>query len=515
MADNAVLNSGSGGITLSLDELTGPIHVQRVKIQYGTDGNATDVSDTNPLPIDDAGGSLTVDNDGTFVVQENGAALTALQLLDNVVIVDDAAFTPGTTSVSMAGFTFDDTAPDSVNEGDAGAARMSANRNIYVQLRDAAGNERGLNVDASGQLAVTTALDGAISGSELQVDIVSSSTLTVDLGANNDVTIDNSSIVHAEDSAHSSGHAGIMPLAVRNDTLAALATTDGDYAPLQVNASGALFIQEGAALDVSGATVVVDATGQGDVPVTLAGEAVVLGAGSASIGTLGANSGVDIGDVDVTSLPSNTFVAEAGALGLGVLLQGDDGSDRKNVAVDATTGNLQVDLAASTNTIEVVGDVAHDAAAAGNPVAIAARATNSVEGISQVANADASFISSDLNGVLITRPHTTLEEILSERISDTGGTSTNFTTFGAGGAGVHNYVTTISISNTSSTDGYVDFRDGSGGSVIFTAPAPANGGSVINLPVPLKGAANTALAYDVSGALSTVYISVVGFQAQG
>jgi len=61
----------------------------------------------------------------------------------------------------------------------------------------------------------------------------------------------------------------------------------------------------------------------------------------------------------------------------------------------------------------------------------------------------------------------------------------------------------------------VDFRDGSAGSIIFTAPAPATGGSVINFPVPLKGAANTALAYDVSGALSTVYISVIGFQAQG
>jgi len=51
-----------------------------------------------------------------------------------------------------------------------------------------------------------------------------------------------------------------------------------------------------------------------------------LQAGSASIGTLGANSGTDIGDVDVTSLP------------------------------------------ASTNTLEVVGDAAENAAAAGNPV---------------------------------------------------------------------------------------------------------------------------------------------------
>ena len=47
--------------------------------------------------------------------------------------------------------------------------------------------------------------------------------------------------------------------AVRNDTLAALAGTDNEIAPLQVNASGALYIQEGAALDVSAATLTVNA----------------------------------------------------------------------------------------------------------------------------------------------------------------------------------------------------------------------------------------------------------------
>ena len=47
--------------------------------------------------------------------------------------------------------------------------------------------------------------------------------------------------VHAEDAVHGSGDAGSMCLAVRNDTLAALAGTDGDYASLQVNDIGALF----------------------------------------------------------------------------------------------------------------------------------------------------------------------------------------------------------------------------------------------------------------------------------
>lgn len=70
---------------------------------------------------------------------------------------DDGAFVIATDPVAPAGFLFDDVTPDSVNEGDVGLGRMSANRNQYVSIRDAAGNERGLNIDASGQLAITVA----------------------------------------------------------------------------------------------------------------------------------------------------------------------------------------------------------------------------------------------------------------------------------------------------------------------------------------------------------------------
>ncbi len=44
----------------------------------------------------------------------------------------------------------------------------------------------------------------------------------------------------AEDAAHSSGDQGVMPLAVRRDANTSLVTTDGDYAPVQVDANGSL-----------------------------------------------------------------------------------------------------------------------------------------------------------------------------------------------------------------------------------------------------------------------------------
>ncbi len=49
MADNVVLNSGSGGETLATDDI-GSVQYQRVKVSHGADGSATDSSFTNPFP---------------------------------------------------------------------------------------------------------------------------------------------------------------------------------------------------------------------------------------------------------------------------------------------------------------------------------------------------------------------------------------------------------------------------------------------------------------------------------
>lgn len=115
----------------------------------------------------------------------------------------------------------------------------------------------------------------------------------------------------AEDTAHSSGEHGIMPLVVRNDTLAALATTDGDYAPIQVNASGAIFVE---------------------------------------CSTVASHAVTNAGTFAVQIVDTSFAVADGNALGEGVLVQGDDGTDRKNINVDASTGDVQVDV---TNTVTV------------------------------------------------------------------------------------------------------------------------------------------------------------------
>ena len=83
-------------------------------------------SDEDPL-------NTVVTNAGTFVVQEDGAALTALQLIDDPVFADDAAFTLASSKVAMAGAIRDDNpATLSAAEGDAVPLRVDSEGHLHV-----------------------------------------------------------------------------------------------------------------------------------------------------------------------------------------------------------------------------------------------------------------------------------------------------------------------------------------------------------------------------------------------
>ena len=184
MAVESVQLSAAVGVgeLAAVDELSTGEMVQGVKLLLGADGvDGGWVSTSNPLPVD---------------------------VQSSAIQVDDAAFIPGTGEIVILGAIMDDTAPDSVDEGDGGALRMSSRRALHTELRDGAGNERSLNVTANGEIgvdairnalptgnnnigdvdvaslpgtvatditAIKTAveiLDNVVSGSEAQVDIV-------------------------------------------------------------------------------------------------------------------------------------------------------------------------------------------------------------------------------------------------------------------------------------------------------------------------------------------------------
>jgi hypothetical protein len=132
---------------------------------------------------------------------------------------------------------------------------------------------------------------------------------------------------YAEDTAHASGDIGAFVMGVRNDANTAMTSANGDYSPIAVNANGAVAINDGGnSITVDGS---VTATISGTVAATQSGAWTVgvnNGAGAAAVNiqdggnsitvdgtvTLGPNSGVDIGDVDVTSVIPGTGATNLG-----------------------------------------------------------------------------------------------------------------------------------------------------------------------------------------------------------
>ncbi len=287
MSDNTTLNLGSGGDVISTDDISG-VKVQRVKVQYGTDGSATDVSDSNPLPIDDAGGSITVDGsvsitgdvsvtgtvaatqsgnwtarvaDGSgngltskapgseralsvAIVDGSGNQVTSFGGSGGTSATDDSAFTAASGSgTPMMGFA----TSDSVESGDVGVVAMTTGRAMHVQVQNSSmpvtDNGGSLTVDGTvaatqsgtwnvGTVTAVTAISNALPAGTNNIGDVDVLSIVPGTGATN--------LGKAEDAAHASGDTGVMALAVRRDADTALVGADGDYAPLQVNSSGSL-----------------------------------------------------------------------------------------------------------------------------------------------------------------------------------------------------------------------------------------------------------------------------------
>jgi len=125
-----------------------------------------------------------------------------------------------------------------------------------------AGDAAVMHFTADGKLMVDTelTLDGNVIIDNIAVwatNIADSSTAgfaLVDASGHPQVdvmTLPGGLTAYAEDAQHTSGEFGVMALAVRNDSGSSLVGTDGDYAPLMVNAYGMLNINYDMIRDVA------------------------------------------------------------------------------------------------------------------------------------------------------------------------------------------------------------------------------------------------------------------------
>jgi hypothetical protein len=214
MADDVVLNLGSGGSTVATDDISDR-HFQLVKITLGAlDDDDGPVSSSNRLPTDgnmqigdaDVGLTntvpITITDTADAQVKPGDAANDAIRV--NVVagggtggtnMIDDAAFTPGSTAITPAGGMYR-SVRDTVDDNDGGALAMNQSRGLFVTLEasDATEMGQGGGTEAAA-LRVTLANDstGLLSvddnGASLTVDAPLATPVNVQIGDGTDTAL--------------------------------------------------------------------------------------------------------------------------------------------------------------------------------------------------------------------------------------------------------------------------------------------------------------------------------------
>lgn len=185
--------------------------------------------------------------------------------------VASAADPVGTMGIAVRA---DSLAAVTSTDGDNIANRSTNKGELYVKHVDSIPVTAASAAFASGSISSGAVASGAFASGALASGSVATGAIVA--GA---VAAGATSFVKLEDVASADADAGVPAMAIQKATPANTAGTDGDYAMLQMSA-GRLW-----------ASATIDAA---------------LPAGTNAIGKLSANSGVDIGDVDITSIATGT-----------------------------------------------------------------------------------------------------------------------------------------------------------------------------------------------------------------
>lgn len=344
-------------------------------------------------------------------------------------------------------------------------------------------------------------LAGAVAGTEVQVDVLTAPVTAV---------TDNGGTLSVDDGGGTLSVDGTVTANAGTGTFAVSAAA----LPLP---SGAATETTLAALNTKTATAKTSDydTGAGTDTVPMMGLALPASGGAVQGGT--ATNPVRTDPTGTTAQPvtdnggalsvddnGGTLTVDA-PVGTPVFVRLSDGS--------AAITTLPVSLAAlpaSTNTLEVVGDAAHDAAVAGNPVLVGfeARTNNGAA----VANGDAVRAQADINGKQVILPYSIPELSISGATAAMTGTG-DTSVIASPGAGLRNYITHILVTNSHATVGTV-VEIKSATTVLYRGyAAPVGGGFAIHFPTPLRCAANEALNAANITTGSNTYVSASGFSA--
>lgn len=560
MADNVTIpTQGTGDTTpvIATDDVSS-VHFQKVKVDLGADGASSalvrgQLAKASCLPVTLASDEDTVNVD---LGANNDVVVSGTDVEDAVAAANPV----------MVGGRFDST-PRTLDDGDAGAVALTAAGVVQVTddgsalLVDGSAVTQPASLLGENTVDVAAGTDGGVVVLAVRDDVLTSLTpidgdyVQVRTDASGSVWVAVSSVNpgvgstdlgKSEDAVHGDGDTGVMSLAVRNDVLAALAGTDGDYAPVQVTAAGALWVED-APNDVDsnnstttplGISAVFTGTGTdilnyAAVTVQLfADEDSATDGMSFQFSTDGTNwDSTHVFTLDAT-MPARVFqftthaqffrlvYTNGGTAQTAVRIQtllhhttpittihravDDVSPDRsctlvKSVLIarkagagdftpinSTTGGNLKTSIEEVNGSAEfpAKGTVAHDAVDADAPVKIGfiARTANPTA-VAALDRVDGYADDVGRQVVVLNSPR----DLEVHQTTDTTGT-TETTILTAGAAGVFHDLTQLTITNASATATVVTLRDDTAGTAVGKYAIAANGGIVLSFPTPFKQA---------------------------
>ena len=226
MADNVQLSTNVGTGEVCATDDVGGFQYQRVKLTDGTADSSTVIAAGGGVEAGALRVTIASDSTGLVSVDDNGGSLTV-----------DAASLPLPT----------------------GASTLAEQQSQTTLLGT-------IDADTGSILTNTGTIAGAVSGTEMQVDVVTMPSVAVTNAGTFVVQVDGTALTRLTD--------------------------------IETNTDSGAVVGNGTAATAQRVTLANDSTG-----------IIALTTSTASIGKLAANSGVDIGDVDVTTLPAITIAA--------------------------------------------------------------------------------------------------------------------------------------------------------------------------------------------------------------
>lgn len=366
--------------TADLDTGAGTDTRAVVGLVKAASGGGVLVSDANPLPIWDAGSTVSVDDGGGSLTVDGTVAVSGTVTVDSELTTADLDTGAGTDTRAVVG----------IAKAASGGAVLVSDANPFP-ISDAGGS---ITVDGSVSLAAALPAGTSNIG---DVDVLTVPAPLSTTGGGTEATAlrvtlanDSTGLVSVDDNGGSLTVDGSVSITGAVDTELTTADLDTGAGTDTRAVVGLVIAKSGGAANISNTD---------PMPVSDAGGTLTVDDGGGSLTVDGTVTAVASGDHTVVGKAADG----AAVSGNPVLVAGQDGTNTQSLKTDAN-GELQVDVLTMptvtvTDGLNVEGDVAHDAVDSGNPLKVGAKAVAHGANPTAVAAADRTDLYANRHGV--------------------------------------------------------------------------------------------------------------------